>query len=103
MSRITLTAIARRHADAVQRLASHPDGVATPNLPDPYPKDGARTWIEAVLPRHEEGTEMAFAVLCADDTLGGVTGRMHVTDAEERGRRRAEQRLRSVTNGMTGG
>ena len=38
---VTLELVAPYHADAVQRLAAHPDVVATTNLPEPYPDDGA--------------------------------------------------------------
>lgn len=76
---VTLESIALRHAPAVQRLAAHPDVVATTNLPDPYPEDGARTWIETVVPRQEAGEAYAFAILNAEDVLVGVTGFVDVT------------------------
>lgn len=43
MPDVHLDPIAPRHADAVQALASHPDVLATTNLPEPYPDDGAIT------------------------------------------------------------
>ena len=45
---VCLAPIDPRHADAVQKLASHPDAFATTNLPELYPDDGTITWIEAV-------------------------------------------------------
>jgi RimJ/RimL family protein N-acetyltransferase len=80
MSAVRLDPIAPRHADAVQELASHPDVLATTNLPDPYPEDGAITWIEAVQEQREDGTEHPFAILNEQDTLVGVTGLRDVTD-----------------------
>jgi RimJ/RimL family protein N-acetyltransferase len=79
---VTLEPIAPRHADAVQHLAAHPDVVATTNLPDPYPEDGAAQWIAYVRPRHEAGEEFAFAIMNADSQLVGVTGLVGVTDTE---------------------
>jgi RimJ/RimL family protein N-acetyltransferase len=72
--------IAPRHADAVQKLASHPDVLATTNLPEPYPDDGAIAWIEAVQERREAGTEYPSAILNGEDTLVGVTGLVDVTE-----------------------
>ena len=36
----------RQHAPDIQRMASHPEIVATTRLPDPYPPNGAITFIE---------------------------------------------------------
>lgn len=80
MATVTLEPIALKHADAVQRLASNPDVVATTNLPEPYPDNGATEWIEYVRPRHEAGEEFAFAILNQDNTLVGVVGLVDVTD-----------------------
>lgn len=77
---VTLEPVAPHHADAVQRLAVHPEVVATTNLPDPYPDDGAAQWIAYVQPRHEAGEEFAFAIMSAEDELVGVTGLVGVTD-----------------------
>ena len=79
---VTLEPIAPHHADAVQRLAAHPDVVATTNLPEPYPDDGAAQWIEYVRPRHEAGAEFAFAIMNAAGELVGVTGLVGVTATE---------------------
>mgnify|MGYP006273786531 FL=1 len=77
---IALAPIAPRHAEAVQRLASHPDVVATTTLPEPYPHDGAAQWIAYVQPRHDAGTEYAFAILNESGTLVGVSGLVDVTE-----------------------
>jgi RimJ/RimL family protein N-acetyltransferase len=80
MSDVTLEPIAPRHADAVQALASDPDVVAPTNLPEPYPDDGAITWIEAVQERRAAGKEYPFAILNTEETLVGVTGLVDVTN-----------------------
>ena len=59
---LTLEPITARHAADVQRLASHPDVVATTNLPEPYPDDGAEQWIEHVQARRKAGDEYAFGI-----------------------------------------
>lgn len=79
MPDVQIEPIAPRHADDVQALASHPDVLATTNLPEPYPDDGAITWIEAAQARREEGTEYPFAIV-VDGTLVGVSGLIDVTD-----------------------
>jgi RimJ/RimL family protein N-acetyltransferase len=79
---VTLEPIAPRHADDVQRLAAHPDVVATTNLPEPYPDDGAEQWIAYVRPRHQAGEEFAFAIRNDEDELVGVTGLVDVDDTE---------------------
>ena len=79
---VTLELVAPHHADAVQRLAAHPDVVATTNLPEPYPDDGAAQWIEYVQPRHAAGEEFAFAIMNEGSELVGVTGLVDVTATE---------------------
>ncbi|WP_179862384.1 GNAT family N-acetyltransferase [Longibacter salinarum] len=78
---VSIEPVTLEHADAVQFLASHPDVVATTNLPDPYPENGARTWISHIRPRHEAGDEYAF-VIKDGDTVVGVAGLVNVTDTE---------------------
>lgn len=75
---VSLERIAPCHTEDVQRLASHPEVVATTNLPEPYPDDGAAQWIEYVMPRQEAGEEYAFAILNADDVFVGVSGLVDV-------------------------
>lgn len=76
---VTLEPVDLHHAEDIQRLAAHPDVLATTNLPEPYPEDGARTWIEAVAARREAGEEYAFAILDPEGTVVGVTGLVDVT------------------------
>lgn len=65
------------HAPEVQRLAvSHPDIVGMTRMPDPYPEDGAATWIEQVRPLHERGEMFAFAIVRGDGQLVGMIGLM---------------------------
>jgi RimJ/RimL family protein N-acetyltransferase len=77
---VTLEPIAPHHAEDVQRLAAHPEVVATTNLPEPYPVDGAAEWIEYVRPRHDAGEEFAFAIRNEADELVGVAGLVDVSD-----------------------
>ena len=79
---VTLEPVAPHHADAVQRLAAHPDVVATTNLPEPYPDDGAAQWIAYVQTRHAVGEEFVFAIMNEDSELVGVTGLVDVTATE---------------------
>lgn len=74
---VRIEPVQSHHADAVQALASNPEVVATTNLPDPYPDDGAEQWIAYVRPRHEAGDEYAFVVKDGD-TVVGVTGLVDV-------------------------
>ena len=60
---ITIEPIAMRHAEAVQRFASDPDILAMADLPDPYPEDGARTWIREARKRRKNGEQYAFAII----------------------------------------
>jgi len=69
--------IAPRHAHDVQELASHPEVLATTNLPEPYPEDGAITWIEAAQERRADGEEFSFAIM-VDGSLVGVSGLVEV-------------------------
>lgn len=73
--------VQRDHAERIQTLASHPKVVATTNLPDPYPEEGARQWIEHVLTCREEGSAFAF-VIVHGDTVVGATGLEGVTETE---------------------
>ena len=68
---ITIEPIAMRHAEAVQRLASDPDILSTTQLPDPYPEDGAATWIRQARSAREKEEQYAFAIM-REHTLVGV-------------------------------
>lgn len=77
---VILEHIAPRHAESVQRLASHPEIVANTTLPKPYPENGAEQWIEHLLPRRKAGKEYAFAAINAEGEFVGVTGLDNVSD-----------------------
>jgi len=80
---VYLEPVRLRHASAIQRLASHPEVAATTNIPEPYPSDGALSWIMTSMPRQMAGVEYAFAVLRReDDRLVGVTSLMNVGQGE---------------------
>jgi RimJ/RimL family protein N-acetyltransferase len=79
---VSLTLIRRRDAEDVQRLASHPDVVATTNLPNPYPDDGAKQWIENLLPRQEAGREYAFGIRNVHEEFVGIVGLVDVDEQE---------------------
>jgi RimJ/RimL family protein N-acetyltransferase len=81
MPDVQIEPIAPHHADAVQELASHPEVLATTNLPEPYPDDGAITWIEAAQERRADGEEFSFAIM-VDGSLVGVSGLVEVTGDE---------------------
>ena len=62
-SQIALVPVSPRHADAIQRLVtSDRTIIEQTRLPDPYPDDGAKRWIEYARPRHQRGEEYTFAV-----------------------------------------
>lgn len=80
---VYLEPVRLRHANAIQRLASHPEVAATTNIPEPYPSDGALSWIMTSMPRQMAGVEYAFAVVRVEDnTLVGVTSLMNVGQGE---------------------
>lgn len=53
---------------------SHPDILATTNLPDPYPEDGAVKWIQGLGKRVGGCREYAFAVFNVEGELVGACG-----------------------------
>ena len=69
MGAVTLVPVGPEHAGAVQRLVvSDRQIVAQTRLPDPYPEDGAASWIGHV--RRRWGREYAFAVRHGGETVG---------------------------------
>ena len=66
------------HADDVQRLANDSAIAATSNVPYPYPKDGARTWITSEMDKQKQGTSYAFAILNEEKDFVGVVTLMSV-------------------------
>lgn len=80
---LSLDPVRLEHADAIQRLASHPQVAATTNIPEPYPKNGAASWILTAMPRQMAGVEHSFAVMRETDrTLVGVCSLMSVGQGE---------------------
>lgn len=79
--RVHIVPVQRHHAERIQALASDPKVVATTNLPDPYPEEGARQWVEHTLMCREEGSAYAF-VIVQDDTVVGATGLEGVTETD---------------------
>jgi len=72
---IHLEPVGLRHAPEVQKLVtSHPDIVGMTRMPDPYPEDGAATWIAQAVPLHEAGEMFAFAIVRDDGNVVGMTG-----------------------------
>jgi RimJ/RimL family protein N-acetyltransferase len=63
----------REDAPAIQALAEDPAIGATTLLPQPYPPDGAATFVERAIAHRAAGTEFVFAVF-ADDLLVGMCG-----------------------------
>jgi len=81
--KVSLDPVRLEHADAIQHLASHPDVAATTNIPEPYPENGAVSWIMSSMPRQMAGVEHSFAVIReADETLVGVSSLMNVGQGE---------------------
>jgi len=67
---VKLTPVGTHHSEVIQTLASDPAIGATPNVPSPYPTDGAKVWITGVLARYAAGTEYSFAVVMATGVVG---------------------------------
>ena len=67
------------HVDAVQRLAPDPENLRFTLMPDPYPADGAQTFLDLLEAAREQGTEDAFAMLL-DGEVAGMCG-LHDIDA----------------------
>ena len=72
---IHLEPVGYQHVAAVQKLVtSHPDIVGMTRMPDPYPEDGAATWIAQAVPMHEAGETFAFAIVRDDGQVVGMIG-----------------------------
>jgi len=72
---IHLEPVGRQHVREVQELVtSHPDIVGMTRMPDPYPEDGAATWIAQAVPRHEAGEAFAFVIVRDDGQVVGMIG-----------------------------
>jgi RimJ/RimL family protein N-acetyltransferase len=76
---ISIVPVDAKHADAIQELASHPKIAETTNIPQPYPENGAMSWIIRSLPRRMAGVEHSFVIRRrADQQVVGVTSLMSV-------------------------
>ncbi|MFB6258623.1 MAG: GNAT family N-acetyltransferase [Flavobacteriales bacterium] len=75
-----LQPIAPYHADEVQVLLSDPAVLAWTSIPEPYPQDGAKNWIEEVRSLREEGKEEHFAIINEKKKLVGVTGLQEIEE-----------------------
>lgn len=62
-----------RHVDAVQLMAPDPENLRFTLMPDPYPEDGAQTFLDLLEQARAEGTEDAFAIL-VDGEVAGMCG-----------------------------
>ena len=67
---ISIEPFALHHAPAVQRLASDPRIAATTLLPEPYPDDGATTFITLAQQARAAEEAYSFAVLAGDELIG---------------------------------
>ena len=70
-----LEPVGPQHVSEVQELvSSHPDIVGMTRMPDPYPEDGAATWIARAVPLHEAGEMFSFAIVLDDGRVAGMVG-----------------------------
>ena len=72
MSEVFLVPVSEEHAPWLQKLASDPAISDTTRLPSPYPDNGARQWIQYVVPRHAAGTEYAFSIFAGTEIVGVI-------------------------------
>jgi [ribosomal protein S5]-alanine N-acetyltransferase len=80
---LSIVPVDAKHADAIQELASHPKIAETTNIPQPYPKNGAMSWILSSLPRRMAGVEHAFVIQRSEtQQVVGVTSLMSVGRCE---------------------
>lgn len=70
---IRLEEISLSHAADIQALAIHPDILATTNMPDPYPEDGAEVFIRETMELRKQQSRVVFAIL-ENQTLVGTVG-----------------------------
>ena len=74
-SPIVLVPVAPEHAEAIQRLVTGArDIIEQTRIPDPYPENGAASWIEYAAPRHARGDEFSFAIVDREGTTAGACG-----------------------------
>jgi ribosomal-protein-alanine N-acetyltransferase len=72
---IHLEPLGPQHAPEVQKLVtSHPDIVGMTRMPDPYPDDGAATWIAHAVPLCAAGEWFVFVITRNDGQAVGMIG-----------------------------
>lgn len=75
ISPVHLEPLSHRHADALETLAADPDvALKTRSIPHPYPKGGARPWVDRDEAARAAGTALTFAIVTrSGETVGAVT------------------------------
>lgn len=80
---VSIVPVKLHHASAIQELVSHPKVAETTNIPQPYPENGAVSWIVSATPRQIAGFEYSFAIVRQrDEQVVGVTSLMNVGNGE---------------------
>src|SRR5690606_32464862 len=70
---IALVPTGPEHAEAIQRLAGHPDIAAMTPIPHPYPEDGAARFVRnVVLPGRAAGTFYGFVIEAGGEVVGHI-------------------------------
>lgn len=70
-----LRPVRRDDAPRFQELVEEPAVRAATNMPEPYPPDGAATWIEAELAAQAAGTGFVFGIVIGDGLIGAIAVR----------------------------
>lgn len=80
---IRLARLSGHHVNEIQALAGD-EGIARwTDIPHPYPRDGARAYVEGELRLYARGLRAAFAV-CEAGRVVGITGLARVPAAPDR-------------------
>jgi RimJ/RimL family protein N-acetyltransferase len=69
------------HAEAIQKMVSHPDIALATRIPHPYPENGARLFIEMSRMEREIGKSY-HQVILNNKTVVGVCGLMNIISGE---------------------
>jgi RimJ/RimL family protein N-acetyltransferase len=75
--------LSAEHAEAIQRLASDPAIGATTRIPHPYPENGARDFIAALVRERADGTAHVFVIKDRQEIVG-LCGLHGIEGAEAR-------------------
>ena len=70
---IRLVDISLEHAADIQAMVTDPDILANTNLPEPYPRDGAESFIRETIDLRQQGTRLVFSIF-DEQTLVGTIG-----------------------------